>query len=91
MVKQYRKRPVVITAEQFLPRQGQVPEGVDWYENNSGAIHAYLDTLEGRMKVKEGSFIITGIRGEKYACEESIFNDTYEEYCQEHSGDCQPR
>jgi hypothetical protein len=38
----------------------------------------YIDTLEGRMNVIEGDWIITGIAGEKYPCKDEIFKATYE-------------
>jgi hypothetical protein len=38
-----------------------------------------LDTLEGPMSSYKPCYIIRGVRGEFYICEESIFNETYEE------------
>jgi hypothetical protein len=37
-----------------------------------------IDTLEGTMNVSPGSYVITGVRGEKYPCREDIFKQTYE-------------
>lgn len=39
---------------------------------------AYIETLEGFMKVSKGDWVITGIKGEKYPCKPGIFKETYE-------------
>lgn len=39
----------------------------------------YLDTLEGTMTTYNPCYIIRGVKGEFYFCEESIFQQTYEE------------
>lgn len=38
----------------------------------------HVKTLEGTMKGKKGSYVIVGIRGELYVCDEEIFDETYE-------------
>jgi hypothetical protein len=38
----------------------------------------FVRTLEGTMKAKDGCYIVRGIRGEIYPCEESIFEASYE-------------
>lgn len=77
----FRKKPIVIDAEQWFP--GNHIEGLDYdYPINSTEWYyldyAYVPTLEGRMKVSEGDWIITGVRGEKYPCKPDIFEQTYE-------------
>lgn len=37
-----------------------------------------LHTLEGPMRVMPGDWIITGVQGEKYACKDDVFRQTYE-------------
>ena len=37
-----------------------------------------LNTLEGEENVLMNAFIIRGVRGELYPCEESIFRETYD-------------
>lgn len=37
-----------------------------------------INTLEGKMSYKKGDAIITGIKGEKYACRRDIFDKTYD-------------
>ena len=39
----------------------------------------YLDTLEGTMMSYTTCYIIRGVKGEAYFCEEDIFHATYEE------------
>lgn len=40
--------------------------------------HFVVDTLEGPLEVREGDWIITGVKGEKYPCKSDIFELTYE-------------
>jgi hypothetical protein len=37
-----------------------------------------IKTLEGRMTVAPGDWIITGVKGEHYPCKPDIFEMTYE-------------
>lgn len=37
-----------------------------------------VDTLEGRHTGKAGDYLIVGIRGERYPCDTSIFEESYE-------------
>lgn len=37
-----------------------------------------IRTLEGDMRVSPGDWVITGVKGEKYACKPDIFEMTYE-------------
>lgn len=68
----YRKKPVVIEAEQWFP--GKKIKGV--YEEENG--HAHIVTLEGELTVSRGDFIIRGVNGELYPCKPDIFEKTYE-------------
>lgn len=38
----------------------------------------WVKTLEGWCRVRQGDWIITGIKGEKYPCRVDIFEETYE-------------
>jgi hypothetical protein len=40
--------------------------------------HGWIDTLEGGHTVCPGDWIITGVKGEYYACKPDIFAATYE-------------
>ena len=84
----YRKKPIVVEAEQFEPTRKPWPEGVEQWEavrtDEVGAIqetvyHWRVTTLEGDMAVRPGDWIITGVEGERYPCKPDIFEATYEE------------
>ncbi len=82
----FRKKPIIIEAEQFLPNSRQefhVPVGVKLWPDEDGLqprdmSWGYIDTLEGRMHVQSGDWIITGVNGEVYPCKPDIFEKTYE-------------
>lgn len=40
--------------------------------------YGLIETLEGRMTVDDGDWVITGVKGEKYPCKPDIFAETYE-------------
>lgn len=79
-MSRYRKKPVVIDAEQWL---GWSADGV--HERRLGLrthptslVLARIETLEGGHDVTPGDWIITGVAGERYNCKDSIFIQTYE-------------
>lgn len=69
----FRKKPVVIEAEQWFP--GRLIEGV---VNHPEEDFAEVATLEGQMRCSSGDWIITGVKGEKYPCKDEIFRMTYD-------------
>lgn len=75
----FRKKPVVIEAVQFWYGEPEI-EGVTYppISGNAYVGDAYIETLEGRMTISNGDWIITGIKGEKYPCKADIFAATYE-------------
>jgi hypothetical protein len=75
---QFRKRPVVIEADQFwLNSDAGWPRGV--CKDPASSTGYAIDTLEGRaLEVTEGDWIITGVKGELYPCKPDIFEATYE-------------
>ncbi len=79
---QYRKRPVVIEAEQYL--LGEVIRAKWLFDAmESGIVFSDADglkikTLEGVMSASVGDWIIKGVKGEIYACKPDIFAATYE-------------
>lgn len=75
----YRKKPVVIDAEQFHPETKPWPKGV--FEDSSSPTGYGIHTLEHtaiKHEVTPGDWIITGVKGEVYACKLDIFAATYE-------------
>lgn len=74
---QFRKKPIVIEAEQWFPYLGEV-FGVIYLPKGEVGRLPMVDTLEGWLKVSAGDWIITGVKGEKYPCKPDIFEATYE-------------
>jgi len=77
-MSKYRKKPVMIEAEQFHFNRKPWPDGVV----RDPAFHvtgtAWIETLEGGHVVTNGDWIITGIKGEKYSCKPDVFEATYD-------------
>lgn len=76
--KSYRKRPIVVEAEQWFP--GSEIDGVvaNWDNDPRTKDKRSVKTLEGWLDVSPGDWIITGIQGEKYPCKPGIFRATYD-------------
>ena len=82
----FRKKPVVIDAEQFNPSNGEPwPFGVVQFHDSCGPNAAcawdgkyFIETLEGRFLATPGDWIIRGVKGEFYPCKPDIFAATYE-------------
>lgn len=94
-MKKYRKKPIVIEAKLF---EMGMEDGYACYQINGvflgffpkgGALPKVsrkpaIRTLEGWYEVKVGEYyIITGVEGERYPVEKSIFHKTYEEVGEE--------
>ena len=82
MIKNFRKKPVVIAAIEFDGTQASINEIKEFV--GAKAIcnmrkELALETLEGRMNVEPGAWVIKGVQGEFYACRGDIFAQTYEE------------
>ena len=84
----FRKKPVEIEATQWF-KHGDHPKVYPavsgkvetWYAEQVGVPSSELgmiDTLEGPHYVTPGDWIITGVKGEHYACKPDIFEMTYE-------------
>lgn len=77
---QYIKKPIPVEA--YHLRREDEPE---WYitavkqrvikETDEGV---YVSTLEGTEYGTNGCYIVKGVRGELYPCDESIFEETYD-------------
>lgn len=78
LMGKYRKRPIVIEAEQFWPNSKVWPDGVVVDPCEHVTASWWIVTLEGGHVVAPGDWIITGIQGEKYPCKPDIFEATYE-------------
>ena len=90
----YRKKPVVIEAIQwngnnlkevmeFICSEFSYEENTDYVTNKFNyrkvTKKLSINTLEGKMEVSEGDYIIKGIKGEFYPCKPDIFINTYDE------------
>ena len=73
-MKQYRKKPVVISASQWF-REGD-HHRVRAHDKLPSL--GWIDTLEGGHIVSPGDWIIRGVEGEFYPCKPDIFAKTYE-------------
>ena len=71
----FRKKPVVIEAVQWF-KDGDHPKVMPYSASGNGPFS--IITLEGRMTVTPGDWIITGVKGEHYPCKPDIFAMTYE-------------
>lgn len=85
----YRKKPVVIEAEQFTsnnevgsPTMDRIVNWINQGRDECGAWHngtdIFIRTLEGEMRATVGDWIIRGVKGEFYPCKPDIFAATYE-------------
>lgn len=76
----YRKKPVVVDAIKFekgvTPRDIVIALGFNPIEFVPPRF--YIQTLEGRMEVSLGDYVIKGVKGEFYPCKPDIFEATYE-------------
>jgi hypothetical protein len=81
----YRKLPVVIDAIRYSGDMDEVWDWVGSAPNGSlfgtpGGVDTsmYVMTLEGRMELRVGDWLIRGVAGEVYPCRHDIFERTYE-------------
>ena len=77
----FRKKPIVIDAEQFLLDTNVLPfrdQHVCCFGSDSAPDRWYVLTLEGPLTISDGDWIIRGIAGEFYPCKPDIFAATYE-------------
>lgn len=73
----YRKKPVTIEAVQFF-RIGDHPAVEADPRSPTGFAIRTLENTEVKYEVTPGDWIITGVKGEHYACKPDIFEATYE-------------
>lgn len=73
----YRKKPVLIDA---VPYEEGMEDGFDkmFDEENGHPIRPFINTLEGRLFFDHDAYIVTGVKGERYAVRKDIFEETYE-------------
>lgn len=74
----YIKKAIVIEAVVY--EKGLEDGFAEVIENGKTILKPYLNTLEGNLYIEKGSYIITGIKGERYAVRKDIFEESYEEF-----------
>jgi hypothetical protein len=84
----FRKKPVIIDAVLFDGENWQEIlkfVGSSAWSTSSPDYHGafdpgivYIDTLEGRMEISKGDWVIKGVQGEFYPCKPDIFEATYD-------------
>lgn len=81
----YRKKPVVIDAIKWDGDREKLKTWVSEVSNGNplttiivGMYDVRIITLEGRMDVSLGDYVIRGVIGEFYPCKPDIFEKTYE-------------
>jgi hypothetical protein len=88
----YRKKPIVIEARQFDGTFESALEIEQWSEGRVVPVYAGAGnfdhfmtcyTIEGAMSVYRNAFVIKGVKGEFYPCEDQIFEMTYDKEKQE--------
>lgn len=81
-MQNYVKIPVTIQAEQFFAdtykKSEVLSQVITEKVDDAGCSTYFVSTLEGNLIVREGSYIIRGVAGEYYSCEEKIFIKTYQ-------------
>lgn len=82
-VQIFRKRPVEVRVMQLTASNRKDVAG--WIRANGGRAVVpdddsclYIQTMEGLMRSKVGDFVIRGVHGEFYSCDQVIFEKTYE-------------
>ena len=89
MIQKFRKKPVVIEAVQWNTKNyDEIVAFTDgkaryyeWFQYNESGLNKemlHISTLEGKMEVSKGDWIIKGVKGEFYPCKPDIFEQTYE-------------
>lgn len=77
---QYRKKPIIIEAEQWDGSESQAKTlGLTWANGRLLKVTKgwFIETLEGPLHVSLGDWIITGVVGERYLCKPDVFEATY--------------
>jgi hypothetical protein len=81
----FRRKPIVLEAEQFFPSRKPWPDGVYRIGGSHGVedetdkdTWCRVKTLEGELRVATGDWIVTGVNGEKWPVKPDVFEATYE-------------
>ena len=80
----YRKKPVEIDAIQWV--SDNIEQVYEMLGDNliinkdedEDKVKHFINTLEGKMEMSWGDYIIKGVKGEFYPCKPDMFELTYE-------------
>ena len=80
----YRKKPVEIEAVQWV--SDNIEQVYEMLGDNliintdkdKDEVKHFINTLEGKMEMSWGDYVIKGVKGEFYPCKPDIFELTYE-------------
>lgn len=73
----YIKKPIPVEAEQY--QKGMEDGFIQVFEEeNNHPMKPYIQTLEGKLTFDEDAYIVTGIKGERWAVRKDIFEETYD-------------
>lgn len=76
---QFKKKTVVIEAVQYIGEENlEEILGLEPLKFGLLGDHLVIVTLEGKMEVSIGDWVIKGVKGEFYPCKLDIFEMTYE-------------
>lgn len=72
-MQRFRKRPLIIEAEQFFTEKRPWPQGVIWSDGKPCVM-----TQRGPFSISNGDWVIKGIDGKYYPMNRAIFDESYE-------------
>lgn len=86
MVRRFRKKPAIIEAFQW--GTDRIPP---WFAGQQHPVTGqwYIVTLEGRLYISDGDYIVRGVQSEQYPCKPEIFELTYQEIFTEYNASTQ--
>lgn len=73
----FRKKPVEVEAVQFV-QDKHIPDGIR-FNGDTNRYEVYDKLHDTWIGLNDRDYIVTGIRGETYPCEESVFLATYDQ------------
>jgi hypothetical protein len=76
----YRRKPVVIDAVQWTGSNLEEINGLTFGSTvgSTDSDGLLIDTIDGRLPLSSGDWIIRGITGRLYSCKPDVFAATYE-------------
>jgi len=82
-VKKYRRKPVIVEAIQFI--FGTESDVLSFIEDGGGNVEYdnnikqfYIETIDKKMYIDDGDYIVKGVQGEFYPVRDDVFHQLYE-------------